>query len=380
MLHLLSAVTAESSFCNQQSSVGTAPAHRHVDTRSRTALVLGGGAPNSAMMAGALAAFEEEGIHFDVVSTSGAGGLMALLWMAPKDATPDEALRNWLNSYVHDDIYEKFPVAYKVFTKPGTAADMYRDMMAPFMKTFMGGTDNSMQRLMSDWTQLMSACLCPNGLQSSDTGLCARLPWVEQIVDFDKIKDMDSHFYINAYNIDQKQMENFSREEITLEHFKAAFAFPFIYGPYQMGADHYYEGASHECLNFRGLYENHPNLDTVVVLDVMGQDGLIRQPRDLYDSWVQSMIVPLVQVAKNNLELFALKENRGWQRSKGARADLMVMPFDLSEEDRKTSLDWSYSNGSRLFEIGYRSAQEFLKGQGAKLKAASEIENLALTA
>jgi hypothetical protein len=147
-----------------------------------------------------------------------------------------------------------------------------------------------------------------------------------------------------------------------------------------MGEDNYYEGASHECLNFRGLYENHPNLDTIVVLDVMGDEALIRQPRDLYDSWVQSIIVPLVQVAKNNLELFALKDNRGWHRTKGARADLMVMPFDLTEDDQQTALDWSYSNGSKLFDIGYRSAQEFLKGQGAKLKANSEIESLALSA
>ena len=58
----------------------------------------------------------------------------------------------------------------------------------------------------------------------------------------------------------------------------------------------------------------------------------------------------------------------------------MVMPFDLSEDDQQTALDWSYSNGSKLFDIGYRSAQEFLKGQGAKLKANSEIESLALSA
>lgn len=261
-------------------------ASQGADCHSRTALVLGGGAPNSALMAGALAAFEEEGVRFDVVSTSGAGGLMGLLWLAPKDAEPGQALRNWLNSYVHDSIYDQFPVAYKVFTKPGAAADSYRGGMTPFLKSLLGETGGSMQRFWHDWTQLLSASFCPTSLKGSDTGLCARLPWVEQIVDFDRIPELDSHFYINAYNIDQKRMENFSRRELTLEHFKAAFAFPFIYGPYRMGDDHYYEGASHECLNFRGLYENHPNLDTIVVLDVMGNESLIRQPRDLYDSWV----------------------------------------------------------------------------------------------
>src|SRR4029077_15811648 len=48
--------------------------------RARTALVLGGGAPNMALMAGAVAAFHDCGVEFDVVSTSGAGGLAGLLW------------------------------------------------------------------------------------------------------------------------------------------------------------------------------------------------------------------------------------------------------------------------------------------------------------
>ena len=83
--------------------------------RSKTALVLGGGAPNSALMAGALAAFEERGVRFDVVSTSGAGALVGLLWLAPKGASPGAALRNWVNAYVDDTIYGLFPVNYKVF-------------------------------------------------------------------------------------------------------------------------------------------------------------------------------------------------------------------------------------------------------------------------
>lgn len=85
-------------------------------------------------------------------------------------------------------------------------------------------------------------------------------------------------------------------------------------------------------------------------------------------------------MAKNNLELFSLKENRGWSRARGARADLMVMPFDMTEDDQQNALDWSYSNGSNLFAIGYRSAREFLNGQGAKLKANRDIESLALSA
>jgi len=58
------------------------------ENRARTALVLGGGAPNMALMAGAVAAFVDRNVVFDVVSASGAGSLAGLLWLAPKGQTP----------------------------------------------------------------------------------------------------------------------------------------------------------------------------------------------------------------------------------------------------------------------------------------------------
>ena len=42
----------------------------------------GGGAPNPGLMAGALVAFLEKGVEFDVISASGAGALMGLLYTA----------------------------------------------------------------------------------------------------------------------------------------------------------------------------------------------------------------------------------------------------------------------------------------------------------
>jgi hypothetical protein len=103
------------------------------------------------------------------------------------------------------------------------------------------------------------------------------------------------------------------------------------------------------------------------VFDVLGNDALIRKPRNLYDSWVLSMIIPLVKTAEDNLELFALKHNGGWRRSEGAKADLLVVPFDVPEDDLPEVLDWSYSNGKRLFEIGYRAAQRFLRSEAAEV-------------
>ena len=52
---------------------------RPATSGARKALLIGGGAPNSTLIAGALAAFLDHGIEFDVISTAGAGALMGLL-------------------------------------------------------------------------------------------------------------------------------------------------------------------------------------------------------------------------------------------------------------------------------------------------------------
>lgn len=340
------------------------------DTKSKTALILGGGAPNSALMAGAMAAFDDQKIAVDVVSSSGAGGLIGLLWLAPKDGNGAQALRNWVDSYVADPIYSVFPVDYKVFFKPGVLADAWRNWLRlnPITATIADEQgDNPIQRLVADWFQLGWATLSPSSLNYKDVGLCARVPWADQLVDFDKVKSIAPYFYLNAYNVTDEVMENFSKEEITLDHFKAAFAFPFIYGPYEMNGKDYYEGASHDCLNFQDLLARHPNLETLVVFDVLGHNSLIRRPRDLYDSWVLSMIIPLVKVAEDNMALFIATVNNGWRRADGAKTDVLSVAFDVPESQLPDVLDWSHSNGQDLFEIGYQSALKFLKGEGKNL-------------
>ncbi len=260
--------------------------HARSGKPARTALVLGGGAPNMALMAGAVAAFHERGVVFDVVSTSGAGSLAGLLWLAPKGMSPEDALHSVTTMSISDAIYDHFPVNYKVFQKAGVWADLWRNAMAanPFFavqpKQYMA---SPLYALTADWMALWAATLCPNGLGMNSWGLCAPTPFVEHIIDFDKIKHIEPHFYLNAYNITKEVIDDFTKDEITPDHFRAALAFPLIYGPNQLNGDLYYEGAVVDCLNFKDLVEQHDNLETIVVLDVLGSSTLIRKPRNLYD-------------------------------------------------------------------------------------------------
>jgi NTE family protein len=319
-----------------------------------------GGAPNLTLMSGALSALAEKKVKFDVVSTAGAGTFIGLLYAAPKGASPLQALKNTIDISISDWIYQFFPVNYKVYQKPGAAAQCYRNMLdsLPWAKAITGLDDPSpMQRFFADWVQLVISSFSPSDLTPMSQGLCAHMPFITDWVDFEKLRSVDFEFYINAYNITDRRMDIFSREEITVEHYLACSSFPFLYPPKRMNGKLYFEGAAVDCLNYKSLVEKHPEVDTIVVFDVLGSDKLFREPRDLYDAWVLSIITPLVEIARDDTKIFDLKYNRGPDGK--ALRELLKVEFDIPAEHLPRVLDWSYSNLNTLFDIGYQSGSKF---------------------
>jgi NTE family protein len=383
-----------------------------------TALVLGGGAPTLTLMAGALLALDEENVEFSVVSTSGAGMLVGLLYAAPRGKDRQAALRATVDMGVHDTIYKRFPVNYKVFYKPGSWADAYTKMVWPILDLFPQRTDE--ERYIKDWFALLFATFSPSSLSSDSKGLCQAAPWIENFVDFDALRKFEPEFLINAWNLRERQMRIFPKEEITPSHFRAALAFPFIYAPWELEGDFYIEGSAMDTLNLKGLlnYEEAQatifqkelkglehimarrkppagdskgkkpeeanadaadlasvqqaphkkramqrrdeladklsSIEKIVVFDVLGSDKLLRPPRDLYDAWVMSIIVPLVEIAKDDIKLFELK-------FPGQKRKLRRLNFEaqIPEDHLPNMLDWSYSNLNMLFEAGYRAGKDF---------------------
>jgi predicted acylesterase/phospholipase RssA len=386
------------------------------------ALVLGGGAPNLTLMAGAVAALDDAGVEFDIVSTSGAGMLIGLLYAAPKGSSGDikrdraVALKNTVNMGVHDAIYRFFPVNFKVFHKPGTLAQAYtkfwqlaadnreaiegpvgdfRDqwlemlssaspLFAPWAeawKQFLGKVSSpddknrDAQRFFDDWAALMLATFCPSDLSATSQGVCQPAPFVEQAVDFSKLKEFKGEFYMSAYCIESGEMEIFEKKEITIEHFQAALAFPLIYAPFKMNGKTYLEGAAKDTLNFKGLLKHRNEhrkdhrkvIDTIVVLDVLGMKELIAEPRNLYDAWVKSIIVPLTAIAEDDIKLFEQLHLANIKNLKkyfdGKKPKLVKIDFQkqISHNNWPNVLDWSYSNLSALYEAGYRAGSTAAK-------------------
>lgn len=346
---------------------------------AKTALVIGGGAPNMPLMAGALSALIRQRVRFDLISTSGAGALVGLLYAAPKNGNAIEALAHMVQMGIADPVYRVLPVNYKVFNKPGQLADLFRreltrSPMSQLVDQLSGQSDA--WRAWADWVRLMWAIATPSDLSGRSLGLCAHVPFIEDVVDFSRIATASVPIYLNAYNLDRRDMVQWEGEEITVERFRAALSFPFLYPPTVLPnaagePEHYIEGAALDTLNFRALVGPdgvHPEIRTIVVFDVLGADRLLRPPRDLYDAWVMSIITPLVEIAKDDLKLFDLVYNRNPDGSE--KRNLLKVPLlapELPAERWDAMFDWSYSNMRTLFRLGFDAGLMFCRDHAATL-------------
>lgn len=419
------------------------------EPKTKTALILSGGAPNATLMAGALCRLHEEGVRFDVISASGAGTAVALFYLVPSgiQEIPEDdekqltelkvkALRSSTRQGVEDLLFRLLPLNFKVFQKPGRMADAYRKLTAPWLKAAHGWLDtafemveplrapeqtrqrirNSIQRLAKirrfdekrfahDVIDLWHALLSPTWITRGSEGLCAHPPQLDEFVVIDRIKDLPNiDFYMNSFNLTRGQMQIFAKEHITRDHFYAALAYPFFYPPYRMpNGDYHIEGAAIDALNYRGLLGTNAEISTILVIDVAGKRKLMHKPRDLFDAFAQSIMTPLIEVARDDTKLFekymedeqrfgetfgafiaagvaAELGKEAGEKSytaeeeaeieaaldslssyKGQQPEVFKLPVEMADEEWQRALEWATSNLEAQFDIGYESAGKFLQ-------------------
>ncbi|MEN3112851.1 patatin-like phospholipase family protein [Uliginosibacterium paludis] len=339
--------------------------------KPRSALIISGGAPNATLVAGALAAFHEHGLVFDVISTAGAGALLGLMYCAPKNGDPVKTLEGLCDMGVADPLYDRFPVNFKVFNKPGVMADAYRRALGlnPFIQKLMDWpAHDPFSQLVKDSTALMFASACPSDLNASSLGLCAHVPFAEEVIDFAGIATMTPEFFVNAFDLRQRKMRNFKKTELTLLHLQAALSFLFLYPPTEIPGDDgglFIEGATFDCLNFQGLLDREPDLEEIVIFDILGADCLLRAPRDLYDAWVMSILTPLVEIARDDVKIFESEHLAKYPRLH--RPHRVRLVESIPEERLPQVFDWSRSNLQYLYHAGYEAGARAARGELAHL-------------
>ena len=321
-------------------------------------LVLSGGAPNSPLVAGALAAIYSQGKTFSVIYTSGAGALLGMLFLAPKGRTVPDALKATLDCAIDDRIYNFFPVGYKTFFKSGSFTTTFIKAAQAFQIT-NPKIPEAKRRLYNDWIDFWFAAACPTNLSLQSLGLCHPVPFVSDVVDFNVLSgpDMRGRFFMNAYCIEDARTQNFGNEEITEDHFHAALAFPFVYSPAVIKGKHYLEGSDVDPINFPQLEKlvidkvigPHP---TLVLMDLLGafEGALVRTPRNLLDAFGISIISPICSLARKCRENYELQPHA---------KQIYCIGFNVEPSRKQFMLDWTYSNMTYLWQVGWDAGIRF---------------------
>ena len=215
----------------------------------------------------------------NIITMAGAGAVVGLHYLAPKglksnDMFSPEALENTVNFGVSDAIHEILPINYKVFTKAGPSADLFNEFWHSLPEvreaTRQSGVNDD-EALLSDGLLLAGAMLCPMEVNFSDLGICGHAKFLDDLIDFEALQRIDPNdieIEINAFCIEEQKLVDFTNYEcnadgtpiqdgagrlipkaITVDHLRAALAFPFLHAPYKIGNKHYFEGAAIQCLN-----------------------------------------------------------------------------------------------------------------------------------
>jgi len=353
---------------------------------SDLALLVGGGAPNLHLSAGALCAFYENKISFDAISASGAGALPALLYAAPaEDGSQVRALQETVNLNIADEIERLIPMNFKVFFKSGPFADPAWRLAQALPRFTMRAKErytNDLKRLYNDTLDLMIAIMTPTTLNPLSTGMCTRVGMLDKVIAWDRLASYPKQFYLNAFNLKTRQMETFSKDKLTEERFWAALAMPWLFAPAKVDGMTYTEGASHEpsglgalLLHYNRTKGEYPGaegftlspfnqLGTIIALETVGSN-LWANPETLYDALQVTIMEPIVSLAEIVQATYGLFEYVVNKERPNSAPKLYRVPFPVPDWEVRNILRWNYSNALTLWNAGHSAAKEFIEAMQA---------------
>jgi NTE family protein len=328
-------------------------------------VLLGGGAPEMQLTAGALCAFAEKKFSFDVISASGAGALPGLQYVAPAvPGSQEQVLRQSVNLHIADQIEHVLPYNYKVFFKPGPFAPHAWRLCQSLhfeMRADERGS-NDLKRLYNDTVDLMISMMTPTTLNFRSKAICRRVGMLDKVIAWDRLADYPKQFYLNAFNLETQRLESFDKSNLTPDSFWAALAMPWLFDPVKIGAATYTEGASHDPSGLAALLQRWEQgeirgLTEIIAFETLGEE-LWSDPETLHEA-IQVMIMePIVTLAELIQVTYGYFE---WVVNDKhlILPKLYRLAFEIPDWEVRNVLRWDYSNALRLWDIGHLSAEKF---------------------
>ena len=323
-----------------------------------TLLFLGAGGPLGGLEAGALIALDEKGVKFDIISGACIGSVISLAYSSPANGmTGREALEMWCNTTgISDEIYYGFcPTNYKVFQKNAGILNPINDFwikeMVRLNPLYSVNPKNQFERFYSDM-YLYCLTLCTTSFPfPGETSISRIAPFLENFINFNEIKNVELDVYINAMNITDKEIAVFDKEQITEKQVIAGSSLFFICPQTMIDGKLYGEGSYRASLNYQSLIKDYDQIETIIVMNILNKNDLIRKPRNQHDAYNLSIMLPFITIAEDDTKLFkAAHENN---------QNIHKIEFEIPKGHEDKALDWSVSNFKTLRDIGYKASLEF---------------------
>ena len=332
---------------------------------TKLGVMVSGGAPMVHLAAGALCAFHENGLTFDVIGTAGAGALPGLLYAAPKGGNAEAALKSVVNLNVFDSIYRLIPANFKVFFKYGPFSQFFYDLAHSLPRFTLKPEErykNAPQRLFNDSLDLLLTAITPTTLNPRSKSVLTRVQVVNNLVDWNALRTFPGQFYLNAFSFSApNELVTFDKATLTPEHFYAALAMPWLYPPTEAAGKLYTEGASHDPSGLEALLQTaRPDvsgLDSVIMIDTIGPDMWV-DPESLYEALQLTIMDPVVTLGENIVALYSLMESV-LNAANIPVPKIYRLKFDIPQWERGKLMEWSYANALTLWDIGYETAGTF---------------------
>lgn len=358
----------------------------------KRAIALSGGGPAVGIEIGALQAFEERGMRFEVFSCACVGSWVGCLYNSlPARAHKAQRVKDFFfdQIFVPDDIYASFPINYKVFrVDPANHVNewlrkvldpaTYQHLVLPerlwahglqWLREPPRSPGAWAQRLtegvaLNPWMRLAAELQWKVG-HSGVSGLVNSTGFVHQHIDMARLARSPTTVYLNAYNLSQNRHEVFVNHKhprlgricadalmagSSVLHYTATRTI-------EGSTDQYCEGAVVHTVNLDHLLTEHPDLDEIWVVKIADRRQ-VTPPANLLDSALLGVMLPFDTISDNDVRLFA-QQVAAHNRTHGTRVRLIDIPMAYE----RVNYHWSHANLAEGIQVGYEGTMAELARQ-----------------
>lgn len=364
----------------------------------KKALALSGGGPAVGIEIGALKAFEEKGIDFDIFSCACVGSWVGCLYNSlPAGADRLKKVEDFFfeKIFIPDDIYESFPVCYKVFR-----VDYFGDMKKYLEKImdpetyrhlflseriveYFQNIQNNPPKTTDDINYLISEGMALNPFyrflcemnykvkKSGIAGLVNSSDFVEANINMENLFNNEKLVYLNAYNMTKAKLDRFINRKnhgeyapISADALMAGSSVLEYTENRTIGVnpDMYCEGAVINTVELSTLLEHDhkDEIDEIWVVKIADYREA-KPPQNLIEASLTAVMLPFDTISDDDIEIFSHQLRMG-KNDNQARLVRINMNYGA------VNYHWSHANLKEGIKTGYEGTIKAIEEYGRKTR------------